>query len=125
MDARTCNLILCCKGHVKDAHGDPLYAQAAVAKYLSDECDCPEHYYQGTLLERILKEALYDFFSGATNPGFELRQFFEVHVFSHEPTLNERIMAYFSIVQCRSETGYINGFNESILDECEDYLHSL
>ena len=61
MEQRTCNIIMCCKGHCQlgSAGKTPM---EAIAAYMSKECDYPKEKYKGRLLESILLTALFDFF---------------------------------------------------------------
>lgn len=75
MEQRTCNIIMCCKGHCKLA-GENAPPLEAIAAYMSAECACPKEDYTGKLMEMILREALFDYMAGADKPGYELRSFF-------------------------------------------------
>ena len=64
MEQRTCNIIMCCKGHCKLA-GENAPPLEAIAVYMSAECACPKEDYTGKLMETILREALFDYMAGA------------------------------------------------------------
>ena len=53
MEQRTCNIIMCCKGHCKLA-GENAPPLEAIAAYMSAECACPKEDYTGKLMETIL-----------------------------------------------------------------------
>ena len=75
MEQRTCNIIMCCKGHCQ-LEGAGETPMEAIAAYMSHECDCPKEDYKGALMESILREALFDYIATADKPGFDLRQLF-------------------------------------------------
>lgn len=121
MEQRTCNIIMCCKGHCNlDGAGDtPL---DGIAAYMSHECGCPKEDYKGKLIESILLEALYDYLNSADKPGFDLRYLFHQYAF-HEPSISERICAMFQLVRVRDGSlGYTNGFSEKLLIKSEKDL---
>lgn len=89
MEQRTCNIIMCCKGHCKLA-GENAPPLEAIAAYMSAECACPKEDYTGKLMETILREALFDYMAGADKPGYELRQLLQQYA-THDPDLSERI----------------------------------
>lgn len=72
MEQRTCNIIMCCKGHcrLKGATGESF---VDIAAYMNQECGCEKETYQGKLLENILRTALFDYMDSADNPGRDLR----------------------------------------------------
>ena len=74
MEQRTCNIIMCCKGHCKlaDENAPPL---EAIAAYMSAECACPKEDYTGKLMEMILREALFDYMA-RTSPDMSCASFF-------------------------------------------------
>lgn len=113
MEQRTCNIIMCCKGHCQ-LEGAGETPMEAIASYMSNECDCPKEDYKGKLLERILLEALYDYIDGAVNPGFELRQLFQQYAL-REPSLSERICTMFQLTWVQSDCVYVNGFNSILI----------
>lgn len=57
MEQRTCNIIMCCKGHCKLSNAGET-AMDAIAAYMSKECLCPKEDYKGALMESILQNAL-------------------------------------------------------------------
>lgn len=60
MEQRTCNIIMCCKGHCKLA-GENAPPLEAIAAYMSAECACPKEDYTGILVlapARFLETAL-------------------------------------------------------------------
>jgi len=75
MEQRTCNIIMCCKGHCQ-LEGAGETPMEAIAAYMSHECACPKEDYKGALMESILREALFDYIATADKPGFDLRQLF-------------------------------------------------
>lgn len=75
MEQRTCNIIMCCKGHCKLA-GENAPPLEAIAAYMSAECACPKEDYTGKLMEMILREALFDYMAGADKPDMSCASFF-------------------------------------------------
>ena len=73
MEQRTCNIIMCCKGHCKLPDAGEA-SMEAIAAYMSKECLCPKEDYKGSLMESILREALFDYIANADKPDFELRR---------------------------------------------------
>lgn len=120
MEQRTCNIIMCCKGHCT-LPGGRRSPQDAITTYMSHECGCPAEDYNGALIESILREALFDYISCADNPGFELRNLLAPS-FSHEPSLSERICSMFQLTAVRGDAGYVNGFTESLISQSETDL---
>lgn len=113
MEQRTCNIIMCCKGHcnLDGADNTPM---GSIAAYMSHECACPQKDYRGKLMESILREALFDYMASADKPGYELRQLLQAYA-SYEPSLSERIVTMFQLTRVRDENGYANGFTEELL----------
>ncbi len=126
MEQRTCNLILCCKGHCKIGTGEQLGPAEAIAAYMSKECGCPAEDYKGTLLYSILKTAVIDFFRSSDNPGFHLSQLLEDNPL-REVSLTDRIITLFSLaeVKTKDEDGtwrYVNGFTDELIGKGEEFL---
>lgn len=121
MEQRTCNIIMCCKGHCQlDGAGET--PMEAIAAYMSKECACPKEDYKGQLMESILRTALFDFFSSADKPGYELRQLFYQYA-TREPSLSERICTMFQLTRVRGDNdGCVNGFTEKLLAQSEKDL---
>ncbi|MCI9433309.1 hypothetical protein AALB19_00375 [Oscillospiraceae bacterium 50-58] len=121
MEQRTCNIIMCCKGHCQ-LEGAGETPMEAIAAYMSHECDCPKEDYKGALMESILREALFDYIATADKPGFDLRQLFYQYAL-REPTLSERICTMFQLVKVRDDSfGCTNGFSEKQLTQSEKDL---
>ena len=75
MEQRTCNIIMCCKGHCKLA-GENAPPLEAIAVYMSAECACPKEDYTGKLMETILREALFDLWQARTSLDMSCASFF-------------------------------------------------
>lgn len=120
MEQRTCNIIMCCKGHcrLEGATGKPF---GDIAAYMSQECGCEKEIYQGNILESILKTALFDYINGADNPEYELRQLLQNYAL-WEPSLPERICTMFALVNVRDSNGYVNGFTQDLLTKSKQIL---
>lgn len=118
MEQRTCNIIMCCKGHCKLDGADGTIL-GDIAAYMSHECACPKEDYNGRTLEWILREALFDYFATADKPGSELRQLLYQYA-SREPSLTERMIAVFQLCIVRNTDGsYTNGFTEKLIAQSE------
>lgn len=115
MDQRTCNIIMCCKGHCHLPGGKDQGPLKAVAAYMSHECACPIEDYKGRLMESILREALYDYFGTAENPAFSLRQLLDRWPGTEEPTLSQRIASMFSLARVNRNGQPVNGFTDELL----------
>lgn len=121
MEQRTCNIIMCCKGHCQ-LEGAGETSMEAIAAYMSKECACPKEDYKGWLMESILREAMFDYIAGADKPGFELRQLFYQYA-THEPSLSERICTMFQLTRVRNDDeSYANGFSDKLLAQSEKDL---
>ena len=122
MKQRTCNIIMCCKGHCRLA-GDRASSMESIVAYMSNECDCPKEDYKGRLMELILREAMFDFFASADKPGYELRQLFYQYA-TQQPSLSERICTMFQPTNVRNDNGdYTNGFTEALIAQSEKDLN--
>ncbi len=118
MEQRTCNIIMCCKGHcnLDGADNTPM---GDIAAYMSHECACPKEDYKGWLMERILQEALFDYMASADKPGFEMRQLFQTYAL-RDPSLSERIITLFQLATVRNDGGsYTNGFTDKLMAQSE------
>lgn len=121
MEQRTCNIIMCCKGHCQlEGAGDT--PMGAIAAYMSNECICPKEDYKGALMESILREALFDYIAGVDKPGFELRQLLQQYALRN-PSLSERICTMFQLTRVRNDDGsYANGFTDELIKQSEKDL---
>lgn len=122
MEQRTCNIIMCCKGHC-EIDGEKTNGLPAIASYMSKECGCPREDYKGGLMESILKEALFDYIATADKPAVDLRNLFYTFALT-EPTMAERICGMFSLVTVYDPANrtYRNGFDEKQIEQSRIYL---
>lgn len=120
MEQRTCNIIMCCKGHC-NLDGADNTLMGDIAAYMSHECGCPKEDYTGRLMESILREAMFDYIASADKPGFELRQLFQQYAV-RDPSLLERICIMFQLTQVCDSNGYVNGFTEELIKQSEKDL---
>lgn len=118
---RTCNIIMACKGHCEPAKNAETLMDC-VKIYLGHECDYPWENYSNKMIESVLREALYDFMTDATNPGHELRQLLCDYP-TKEPSLSERICTMFQLTQVKNNDGYMNGFTQELIDQSRQDLH--
>ena len=115
MEQRTCNIIMCCKGHCNlDGAGTTPIRDIAV--YMSHECARPRKDYKGKLMEHILREALLDYIASADKPDFELRQLLQEYAL-RDPSLSERIITVFQLSKVQDKTGYVNGFTDKLITQ--------
>ena len=121
MEQRTCNIIMCCKGHCQ-LEGSGETPMEAIAAYMSHECAYHAKNYKGRLMESVLLEALFDYFNSADKPGFELRQLLYQYVAYH-PSISERIYTVFRLTRVRNDDGsYANGFSDELIAQSEKDL---
>ena len=116
MEQRTCNIIMCCKGHCNLPGGGPGPLEA-IAAYMSNECGCPARDYKGHLMETILREAMFDYMATADKPAADLRNLFYVFATSHPP-ITERICSMFSLTNVWDPVAqaYCNGFTDVLVE---------
>ena len=119
MEQRTCNIIMCCKGHCELPGGKDETSLPAVAAYMAHECACPREDYKGRLMETVMKTAMFDFMETADKPGFELRNLFDQAYARDEPTLSERIATMFGLTRVNRDGKPCNGFTEELLAQSE------
>lgn len=118
MEQRTCNIIMCCKGHCNLPGADDT-PMGDIAAYMSHECVCPKEDYKGRLMESILEEALFDYLNSVNKPGFDLRRLFHQYAL-RDPSLPERICTMFQLVTVRDNSGqYTNGFTDRLMAQSE------
>lgn len=122
MEQRTCNIIMCCKGHCKLVKPDASMEEAIIA-YMSAECICPRERYNRKTLESIVLEALYDYMNFVDRPGYELRQLFHQY-HTQDPSILERILIMFQLTQVRDKNGCVNGFTEELINQSRIDLSS-
>lgn len=122
MEQRTCNIIMCCKGHCTLPANETGLPKDAIAAYMSKECACPKEDYHGHLMQMILTEALFDYMNSASRPGADLRTLFQHSFIEPEPTLSDRICTMFALVQIQDKDGYVNGFTDELIRQSEKDL---
>ena len=121
MEQRTCNIIMCCKGHCQ-LEGAGETPMEAIAAYMSNECLCPKEEYKGALMESILREALFDYIDGADRPGSELRHLFQQYA-CYKLSFSERICNMFRLVTVYNDDGSCaNGFSDDLFAQSEKDL---
>ena len=130
MDQRTCNIIRCCKGscHIPFPKDGPLErypeTRRSIAAYMSRECATPMEDYDGHLMEQVLKEAMFDYIDTADKPSSDLRNLFCWSSLTDEPTMCQRIMSMFQLVQVFDTKAqeYRNGFTEALIAQSKKDL---
>lgn len=125
MEQRTCNIIMCCKGHCNIGGRMNMNCLESIAAYMSKECACPEKDYKGELMETILREALFDYFKTADRPSSDLRNLLQQY-YTRNPDLSERIYTMFQLVDVRKDDGaYSNGFTAKLINQSEIDLETI
>ncbi len=117
MEQRTCNIIMCCKGHCKLV-SEYDTSRDAIAAYMGAECDFPAERYIDPMLERIVLWALYDYIDHADRPSYDLMNLFYQYATKNPPLL-ERICAMFNAVSVTDGERYLNGFTEELIKQSE------
>lgn len=116
MEQRTCNIIMCCKGHCNLVDEDAPYLDAVKA-YMGKECDYPSDKYNESQITGILLYALYDFIDVCDKPSKILRELFYKNPFLPDKTLSECIVSSFRMIEVRNDKGYVNGFTDELLEQ--------
>lgn len=124
MTQRTCNIILCCKGHCNIGQRKNMDCFQSIAAYMSKECGCKESDYHGVLMEDILREALFDYFTTSDNPSYDLRQLLKSYI-TEQPSLSQRICTLFQLVNVRTNGQYANGFTEKLIKNAEFIIETI
>lgn len=117
MKQRTCNIIMCCKGHC-NLDGADGTMMGDIAAYMSHECGCPKEDYNRWLMGQVLRDALFDYIDGANSPGSELRQLLYQYA-TKEPGISARICTLFQLVHVRNGDCYVNGFSSDLIKQSQ------
>lgn len=107
MTTRTQCIIAVCKGGTRYNQTEELVD--SVINYMSDVCMYNKEWYTEGQIERILKEAFYDFIDTCDKPSYFLRQLDDL--ISIDQHLSNRICMVFSTTDVYEDCLYINGFN--------------
>ena len=124
MRQRTCNIIMCCKGHCNIGGAKGLNHIQSIIKYMSKECAVDERYYTSILIEGLLREALFNYFEVCDSPSYELSQLLKSYVTS-EPSLTERICDLFQLINIMDCSRYVNGFTDELIKRSEKDLETI
>lgn len=126
MNQRTCNIIMCCKGHCRIVTKE-VFAnkrEQAIAAYMAKECGLHIEDYDKALLENILETAMFDYIDTADKPSADLRNLFRNWT-DKEPTMVQRIITMFALITVReseSSNKLVNGFTEELLEQSKKDL---
>lgn len=108
MTERTFNIIIACKHRPENTST----ITDSVRAYMSEECDCPIHYYGEREINNIMKTAMYDYIDTCDKPSVFLRSFDGI-IGGEGMSIGERIAIAFSLVRvCDGAKHYVNGFGE-------------
>ena len=122
MEQRTCNIIMCCKGHCRlPGHDDKSSRYQDIVYYLANECGCDVSTYSRSLIASVLKTALIDFFKVAEDPGHQLWMFLN-NMSDYNMDMVDAIISLFTLVEIKNDWGYVNGFNHDIIQRSYDIL---
>jgi hypothetical protein len=112
MNDRTINIILITK-----RFGKPNNVKKAIAKYMSEECNCPIETYTDSILMSILKEAMFDFLHNASRKSDMIaftREIVEEHRYD---SMLDKIIIAFSMIQVCEKDGWeyknLHGWHET------------
>ena len=113
MEDRTINIILITK-----RFGPPNIVKKAIAKYMSEECNCPIETYTDSILMSIIKEAMFDFLHNASRKSDMIaftREIVEGH-WGYNNML-DRIIIALGMIQVREKDGWeykdLHGWHET------------
>lgn len=125
MKLRTSNIIMIIKGNHKyfDKKGNKLNRKDAIKRYMSITCGCAEEDYNDARLMGIIKNVVLDYIATSDRPDEFLQDYFEWATFIQErnyfkdsyykdQTDLDAWISALSLIQIKSDTGYMNGFNE-------------
>lgn len=111
LEKRTAEIIMICKG--KHEFGEGSYKEL-IRRYMSDRYEFPEENYREELIDRIIREAAYDFAENLTS--CTLKDFFKEAEESMYITGNDdfsiAICNAFAAVDVFIDGSYVNGFTE-------------
>ena len=113
MEDRTINIILITK-----RFGEPNNVKKAIAKYMSEECDCPIETYTDRVLMSIIKEAMFDFLHNASRKR-DMIAFIREIVDGHRgyDKMIDRIIIAMAMIQVCEKQGWnyvkLHGWHET------------
>ena len=112
MEDRTINIILITK-----RFGPPAIVKRAIAKYMSEECNCPVEIYTDSILMSIMKEAMFDFLHNASRKSdiiAFIREIVEEHRYD---SMLDKIIIAFGMMQICEKDGWeykdLHGWHET------------
>lgn len=109
MEKRILEIIAVCKSNTR--YDSELGLVDAVKNYMSDTCMCEKKWYTDSQMEKILREAFYDFIDVCDRPSYFLRRLEEVKWI--RLNLADRICLVFQTTQVLENHAYINGFDSN------------
>lgn len=107
---RTIDIIKICKERNFDS------CVEYVIDYMSKSCKCPKEYYNESIIQNIMFEAMCDYIDNCDKPSSFLRvlkETYDLKFIKSNQTFSEAIGIAFQLVQIKNENEYINGFNSS------------
>lgn len=111
MEQRTLNIINICKGGTKynNGHDDVL---TAIKKYMADECAYNADWYSDKDMYDIMWTAMQDYLDNCDKPSYFMWQLKSLMYAG--PSITHAIIVALSLMQVRSNNGYVNGFDDRI-----------
>lgn len=112
MNDRTINIILITK-----RFGEPNNVKKAIAKYMSEECNCPIETYTESILMSIIKEAVFDFLRNASRKSDMIAFTREIVEEYRYNSMLDKIIIAFSMIQVCEKDGWeyknLHGWHET------------
>lgn len=117
MEQRTCNIIMCCKGHWPYTR-DPV---VAIKQYMGRECKYPWENYTKAMVNDILFYALQDYIDGVPKPSFVLGQLKQCMKYYNTIAdgITLAICDMFAEVEVKNDKGYVNSFTAGLVIKSE------
>lgn len=112
MEDRTINIILITKHF-----GKLDTIKRAIAKYMSEECNCPIEIYTDNILMSIVKEAMFDFLHNASRKSDMIAFIREIVEAYRYDSMLDKIIIAFSMIQVCEKDGWeyknLHGWHET------------
>lgn len=112
MEDRTINIILITK-----RFGPPNIVKKAIAKYMSEECNCPIETYTDSILMSIIKEAMFDFLHNASRKSDIIAFIREIVEEPRYDSMLDKIIVAFAMMQVCEKDGWeyknLHGWHET------------
>jgi len=121
MNDKTLKIIAVCKGW--GHYTDESSTLEALTNFFSDLYGHPTHFYTYEEVERIMRNALYDYIDHCDRPSDVLRDMYSMADFDESQTLVERIYMVFAtsmVYEASLEPKFCNGFDERFDVICDE-----